>query len=188
MPTKQKTQRAPENSNAPAAPDSPRDRLRRPVHRRHPRPRPPHVGPGARRRPYRRQHGARLLGTDDHPCHPRRPRGDAPGGRGRGRGGRRHRAAHQGHHGHLAGHRFGQRPHDERPLPGRPLRGGQMPRMWHALSAHCGQGHRPERGALRQLRRRCRALYLHQRLHHRLRRQPHRGRHPGQEGRRADRP
>ena len=77
--------------------------------------------PGARRRPHRRQHRARLLGADDHAGHQGRPRGDAAGRRRRRRGRRRGRHLDPRHLGDLARDVVRQRPHDRGPLQRRSL-------------------------------------------------------------------
>ena len=79
------------------------DGLRRPLLRRHHR--SEHRGaracPGWR--PHRGQHGAGLLGPDDHARDQGRPRGHAARGRPGRRGGRRDRHPHPRHHGHVDG-------------------------------------------------------------------------------------
>ncbi len=90
----------------------PPDRLRRHVHRRPAGARRGDARAGGRRRPRRVELDPRLLGPDDHPGHPRRPRGGPAGGGGRRRTRRRDRGPDQGHRGHLAGHRVGNRSAD----------------------------------------------------------------------------
>ena len=146
------------------------------------------LGPGARRRPHRREHRARLLGADDHPVDQGRPRGDAAG-RGRGRGGRRRgRDPHPRHLGDVARHGVGQRPHDRGPLQRRPVLRQGVRVLRHGGRGDRRRGHRPRQRALRELRRAGRAVRVHERLHDRVRRRVA-GRRDGRAGPgRGDRP
>ncbi|CAA9474455.1 MAG: acetamidase/formamidase(), partial [uncultured Solirubrobacteraceae bacterium] len=155
------------------------DGLRRHLHRRAAGTRRADARPGRRRRSHRLELDARLLGTDDHAGHPGRPRG-LPAGRRRGRrGGRRGGHPHQGHRRHLRGDRLGQRPAHGGTLQRRSLLRARVPRLRRGMAADATGGHRADGRVLRGLRRRLRAVHLHQRLHDGLRRPAHRGGHRG---------
>ena len=130
------------------------------------------AGHRPRRRHDRREHGARLLGADDHARDPGRPRGDAAGERRGRRGRRRDRDPHPLDRRDVVATSSG----NDRTIEGR-FNGDPY---CAKVCASCGaedeatvvEGIGAGRRALRRVRRAGGAVRVHQRLHDRLRRRP----------------